>query len=95
MTPLPGIRIVAKDIQKAPYEEKAVAPKTLPRGNSHIPARSCTRPPVKIAMPTTTLGVATPRAWTLISERIKVVDAKEKRPRAPGFAMEFCLAVEG
>ena len=57
-----------------------VAPKTLPRGNSHIPARSWTRPPAKMAIPTTTLGVVTPRACTLIRERMKVVDAKEKRP---------------
>lgn len=57
-----------------------VAPKTFPRGNSHMPASNWTRPPVKIAMPTTTLGVATPRAWTLMRERMNVVDAKEKRP---------------
>jgi len=60
-----------------------VAPKVLLQANSHIPARSWTRPPQKIAMPTTTLGVATPRAWTLMRERMKVVDAKEKRPLGP------------
>jgi hypothetical protein len=57
-----------------------VAPNVLPTANSHIPASNWTRPPTKIAMPTTTLGVATPRAWTLMRERMKVVEAKEKRP---------------
>jgi len=95
MIPLEGSRIVAYDIQKAPYEEKAVAPKTLPRGNSHMPARSWTRPPAKIAMPTTTLGVATPRACTLNMERMNVVEANENRPRAPGFAMGIGFALGG
>jgi len=35
---------------------------------------------VKIAIPTTTFGVFIPLAVTLTRERIKVVEAKEKRP---------------
>ena len=45
-----------------------------------MPARSWASPPVKIAMPTTTLGTMTPRVWTLIKDRMNVVDAKENRP---------------
>lgn len=52
----------------------------LPAANSHMPARSWQRPPTKRAMPTTMLGVVTWSVWTLTSERMSVVEAKEKRP---------------
>ena len=32
-------------IQKPPYVENAVAPKTFRLRNSHIPAQNCARPP--------------------------------------------------
>jgi hypothetical protein len=34
-----------KDSQKAPYEQKAVAPKTLRLANSQSPAPNCAMPP--------------------------------------------------
>jgi hypothetical protein len=57
-----------------------VAPKTFPRGNSHMPAMNCRRPPVKMAMPTTTLGWLMWRVPRLNRESMKVVDAKENIP---------------
>ena len=33
------------EIQKAPYDVNATAPNVLPVRNSHMPARSCARPP--------------------------------------------------
>src|SRR5712692_11396306 len=36
---------VARDIQKAPYVENAVAPKVFPVLNSHMPAANWARPP--------------------------------------------------
>lgn len=57
-----------------------VAANVLPRGYSHIPAKSCASPPLARDMPTTTLGVVMPRACTLYMDRINVVDAKEKTP---------------
>jgi hypothetical protein len=76
----------AKDEPPRRVKEKGVVvsspvpPKTFPRGNSHMPARSCARPPQKTAIPTTTLGCLIPRVWKLYSESINVVDAKENRP---------------
>ena len=57
-----------------------VAPKVLPLGNSHIPARSWARPPQKMAIPTTTLGWVMPRVWRLYKDNMKVVEAKENKP---------------
>lgn len=57
-----------------------VAPKVLPHANSHMPAKSWTRPPTKMAIPITMLGVFTLCAFTLTRERMSVVDAKENRP---------------
>jgi len=34
----PGVRVMAKEIQKPPYEESAVAPKVFPTAISHMPA---------------------------------------------------------
>lgn len=45
-----------------------------------MPASSCTSPPVKIAIPTTTFGTTTPLVFTLYRDRMNVVEAKEKRP---------------
>lgn len=66
--------------KKKPKGSLPVAPNVLPLANSHIPAKSCTSPPQKRAMPTTTFGVLTPRAEVLYSERIRVVDANENKP---------------
>lgn len=41
----PGVRVIAKAIQKPPYEDSAVAPKVFPIAISHMPAKSCTKPP--------------------------------------------------
>jgi len=35
-----GVSTIPKEIQKPPYEERAVAPNVLPTAISHIPARS-------------------------------------------------------
>lgn len=70
----------AKANEKKPKGSLPVAPNVLPLANSHIPAKSCTSPPQKRAMPTTTFGVLTPRAEVLYSERISVVDANENKP---------------
>jgi len=51
-----------------------------PRGNDHMPAMNCARPPVKMAMPRTRLEWWMPRVLRLYRERTKVVVAKEKRP---------------
>lgn len=32
----PGVRMIAKEIQKPPYDERAVAPKVLPTANSLV-----------------------------------------------------------
>lgn len=67
-----------------------VAPKVLPRGNSHIPAKNWARPPEKHAMPTTTLGVWISLAFTLYRERMNVVDANENRPLRSGKRRTVC-----
>ena len=71
---------VEMEIAGAMKTNAPVAPKTLPRGNSHIPAKNCARPPEKQAMPTTTLGVWMFLAFTLYIERMNVVDANENKP---------------
>src|SRR5258706_2537248 len=45
VTPKPGISSAAKESQKAPNEQNAVALKGLPLANSHIPASSWAIPP--------------------------------------------------
>lgn len=74
-------------IESESFEHRSpVAPNTLPLGNSHIPARSCARPPQKMAIPTTTFGVVMFRVWRLYNDNMKVVDAKENKPLCP-----YCL----
>ena len=62
------------------FENLPVAPNTLPLANSHMPAMNCKRPPAKIAIPTITFGVLTPRVLTLNIDRRNVVAAKENIP---------------
>lgn len=40
-----GMRMAAYDHQKAPYEQKAVAPNVLPAANSQTPAMNWAIPP--------------------------------------------------
>lgn len=87
MIPDPGMKMAAYDIQKQPKEEKAVAPKTLPLGNSHIPAMNCKRPPTKMAIPTTIFGTITPWVLMLIKDSRNVVAAKENKPTGAGLAI--------
>ena len=68
------------DLVTTYIERTEPAAPSLPGQAGDIPASNWARPPAKMAMPTTTLGVATPRACTLIRERIKVVDANENSP---------------
>ena len=82
----PGVKIMAKAIQKPPYDESAVAPKVFPTAISHIPAKSWTRPPYAKAEPTTRFGTVIERVRMLIRERRKVVRANPHKPRGAGFA---------
>ena len=45
MSPAKKVTKAQKEIQKAPNEVKATAPKVLPVRNSHIPASSWAMPP--------------------------------------------------
>ena len=72
-----------------------VAPKTLPLGNSHMPASSWASPPQKTAIPTTTFGVVMPRAWTLYNDNMKVVEAKENSPLWISFSWTKTGNVQG
>ena len=63
-----------------PERNLPVAPRVFPAANSHIPASSCARPPTPNAIPTTIFGVVTPRVETLIKDRTRVVEAKDRKP---------------
>jgi hypothetical protein len=80
------------EIQNAPYEVKAVAPKTLPLRNSHIPARSCATPPYAMATPSTIgkVSVGMRPAFTRLNK--KVVSAKAPRPSGAGSAIILTCA---
>ena len=60
-----------------------VAENVLRTAKAHMPATNCASPPTKRAMPMTTFGVVTPRAWTLYMDRMNVVDAKPYNPLRP------------
>ena len=66
--------------KKGRGRHQPVAPNAFPRGNSHMPAMNCARPPQNMAIPTTAFGSTMLRAPALNSDKINVVDAKEKSP---------------
>ncbi len=75
------------EIQNAPYELNATAPKVLPARNSHIPANTWTIPPYASAtasVPPTPSARLTRLAFNMLS--MNVVAAKAARPSGPGLA---------
>src|SRR6266545_5375597 len=76
------------EIQNAPYELKAVAPKVLPFLNSHMPASNCAPPPYASASPRTTGSPALSTSPALNMLSTKVVRAKPASPKGAGSAIE-------
>src|SRR6266545_2156515 len=76
------------EIQNAPYELKAVAPKVLPFLNSHMPASNCAPPPYASASPRTTGSPALSTSPALNMLSTKVVSAKPASPSGAGSAIE-------
>jgi len=85
----PGVRMIANEIQKPPYEDKAVAPKVLPTAISHMPASNCTNPPYPNAAATTMFASAIPLVLMLIRLSTNVVNANALSPRGAGLASFF------
>src|SRR6478752_6356218 len=75
------------EIQKAPYEQKAVAPKVFPFANSQMPATSCPMPPYARARPNTTAVALLSTISAFITLRTNVVRANAASPRGAGSAI--------
>src|SRR3954469_11254967 len=73
------------EIQNAPYDENAVAPKVLPLANSHMPAANCAMPPYASASPRTTGSTLNRPVFPKL--RTKVVSANAASPSGAGSAM--------